>query len=424
MNALLSLLSICLFLFHFPLWGSEKISTFTHSVQTDKKPWTAKEFLNQPKDFQFAIVSDRTGGPREGVFPRAVDKLNELRPEFVITVGDLIQGGAGNRDVQKLKGQWKEFNSFIEGFDMPFFYLPGNHDLGNEVADQIWDEMFGVRYYSFVYEDVLFLCLNTQGGPGSKPALLQDEQIEWALKELEKQAEVRWTLVFMHQPLRLMEEGILIHREGKKELRKTKTGWPKVAKALKGRKHTVFAGHIHHYAKYQRNGTSFYTLGTTGGGSKLRGVDFGEFDHATWVTMTDEGPKMANLAIEGIMKDDVTTESHQKFWRSLVFEEHFPKGTDLNGETLTLPLSNPFDFQIKGKLSWVNPFSSNLEVSPAEGQIFSLDPGEKKSTVFTIRGKGERKKVRPGLLPKLMVRFKAEGQPLDLEMMMDLPLGK
>ena len=74
---------------------------------------------------------------------------------------------------------------------MPFFYLPGNHDLGNEVADQIWDEMFGVRYYSFVYEDVLFLCLNTQGGPGSKPALLQDEQIEWALKELEKQAEVR-----------------------------------------------------------------------------------------------------------------------------------------------------------------------------------------------------------------------------------------
>ena len=28
------------------------------------------------------------------------------------------------------------------------------------------------------------------------------------------------------------------------------------------------------------------------------------------------------------------------------------------------------------------------------------------------------------LLPKLMVRFKAEGQPLDFEMVMDLPLGK
>ena len=98
---------------------------------------------------------------------------------------------------------------------MPFFYLPGNHDLGNEVADQIWDDMFGVRYYSFVYRDVLFLCLNTQGGPGSKPAKLEDEQIKWALAELKKNKEVRWTLVFMHQPLWLMEEGILIRDKGK-----------------------------------------------------------------------------------------------------------------------------------------------------------------------------------------------------------------
>ena len=246
-------------------------SSFKHSVTTEKKPWTAKKFLNDPADFQFAIVSDRTGGPREGIFPKAVSKINELRPEFVITVGDMIQGGRGNRDVKKLKGQWKEFNSFIEGFDMPFFYLPGNHDVGNEVADQIWDEMYGVRYYSFTYKNVLFLCLNTQGGPGTKPALLQDEQIKWALAELKKTAEVRWTLVFMHQPLWLMEEGILIHKEGKKELRKTQTGWPKIAEELKGRKHTVFAGHVHHYGKYPRNGTSFYTLGTTGGGSKLRG---------------------------------------------------------------------------------------------------------------------------------------------------------
>ena len=156
-------------------------SFFKHSVTTEKKPWTAKKFLNDPADFQFAIVSDRTGGPRAGVFPKAVSKLNELRPEFVITVGDMIQGGRGNRDVKKLKGQWKEFNSFIEGFDMPFFYLPGNHDVGNEVADEIWDEMYGVRYYSFTYKNVLFLCLNTQGGPGTK-AHLQDEQIKWALE--------------------------------------------------------------------------------------------------------------------------------------------------------------------------------------------------------------------------------------------------
>ena len=379
--------------------------------------------MNEPKDFQFAIVSDRTGGRRVGVFPRAVDKLNLLRPEFVITVGDLIQGGAGNRNVEKLKGQWKEFNSFIQGFDMPFFYLPGNHDLGNEVADQIWDDMFGVRYYSFVYRDVLFLCLNTQGGPGSKPAKLEDKQIKWALAELKKNKEVRWTLVFMHQPLWLMEEGILIRDKGKKILRKTESGWPKVEKALKGRKHTVFAGHVHHYGKYLRNGTSFYTLGTTGGGSKLRGEAFGEFDHATWVTMTEAGPIMANLAIDGIMEDDITTENHQKFWRSLEFEEYFKKGTDLNGKEISLILSNPFDFEIDGRLAWVRPNSSSWEIKPVAVNL-SLSPGSKKKWVFEIDLLEDAKRGGMRQLPKLEVRFKDEAKVLDLEMLMSIPLEK
>ena len=419
---LILLLLLGLTLAFFPLTAVEKISSFKHSVHTEKKPWTDKDFFNDPKNFQFAIVADRTGGPRAGVFAKAVGKLNELRPEFVITVGDLIQGGAGNRNVEKLKGQWQEFNSFIKGFDMPFFYLPGNHDLGNEVADQIWDEMFGVRYYSFVYKEVLFLCLNTQGGPGSKPALLQVEQIEWALEQIKKNDNVRWTLVFMHQPLWLMEEGILIREKGKKILRKTETGWPKIAKALKGSRHTVFAGHVHHYGKYERNGTSFYTLGTTGGGSKLRGGAFGEFDHATWVTMTDKGPKMANLSIDGIMKDDVTTESHQIFWRSLVFEEYFKKETSLDGKSLTLILANPFDFQINGRLTWVSPKSSNLEIIPKVKNI-SLDPGDKDKIIFNLLSHNE-KKNNPRSLPKLEVRFKAENDALDLSMLLDIPLEK
>ena len=406
----------------FLLSAIEKISSFKHSVHTEKKPWTDKDFLNNPKNFQFAIVADRTGGLRQGVFPKTVSKLNELRPEFVITVGDLIQGGTGNRNVEKLKGQWQEFNSFIKGFDMPFFYLPGNHDLGNEVADQIWDEMFGVRYYSFLYEDVLFLCLNTQGGPGAKPALLQDKQIEWALGELKKNDKVRWTLVFMHQPLWLMEEGILIRDKGKKILRKTETGWPKIAKALKGRRHTVFAGHVHHYGKYERNGTSFYTLGTTGGGSKLRGEAFGEFDHATWVTMTDKGPRMANLSIDGIMKDDVTTESHQIFWRSLVFEEYFKRETRLNGKSLTLILANPFDFNIKGRLTWVSPKSTNLEIYPQVMNI-SLEPDAKEEIVFNILSHSE-KKNHSRLMPKLEVRFKTESDAFDLSMLLDIPFEK
>ncbi|MCP4848140.1 MAG: hypothetical protein GY899_09370, partial [Verrucomicrobiaceae bacterium] len=84
------------------------IPGFSHSVKTAKKPWTHTKFLNNPDHFQFAIVSDRTGGVRRGIFPRAVRKLNELQPEFVMSVGDLITGGAKQKKESVLLKQWQE----------------------------------------------------------------------------------------------------------------------------------------------------------------------------------------------------------------------------------------------------------------------------------------------------------------------------
>jgi len=420
------LLLLASFFFSIAAWAHDDASHgihFKHSVPTAKKPWTNKPFLNNPNNFQFALVSDRTGGVRAGVFPKAVKRLNELRPEFVISVGDLIKGGAKLKNERVLREQWKEFNSFIEGFDMPFFYLPGNHDVGNEVADQIWDDLYGVRFYSFTYKDVLFLCLNTQDGPGSKPPLLGDKQIQWAIGELKKHHKVRWTLIFIHQPLWLMEEGIEIRREGKKILRRSNTGWPKIEKALGDRKYTVFAGHVHHYGKYMRNQRAYYTLGTTGGGSRLRGTALGEFDHVTWVTMTDQGPRMANLLVDGILPDDIATESHQVFWRSLLFEEYFEKGTSLNEKTLTLPLHNSFEFEIKGKLSWKLAPNSNWAIKPEASEVV-LQPEQEKTFRFTILRTKPDKKLSKAPLPKLGLRFNDEGKKLDLDMLLEIPLER
>ena len=86
------------------------------------------------------------------------------------------------------------------------------------------------------------------------------------------------------------------------------TGWARAEEALRGRKHTVFAGHWHTYTKYIRNDSRYFILATTGGGSSLRGPRHGSFDHVVWVTMTDEGPRIANLMLDGIWDEDVRTE--------------------------------------------------------------------------------------------------------------------
>ena len=70
-------------------------------------------------------------------------------------------------------------------------------------------------------------------------------------------------------------------------------------KLTAGRPYTVFAGHLHHFRKYVRQGQNYYQLATTGGGSRMRGVRYGEFDQIAWVTMKKDGPVMANVLLIG-----------------------------------------------------------------------------------------------------------------------------
>lgn len=71
------------------------VSAFYYDEEAfpDAKPWSSENFQNNPKNFQFAIIGDRTGGANAlGTFDLAMDQINLLQPEFVINVGDLIEG--------------------------------------------------------------------------------------------------------------------------------------------------------------------------------------------------------------------------------------------------------------------------------------------------------------------------------------------
>lgn len=273
------------------IYGQEK-SKIIVEIPTNQKPWNNLEWKNDPDRFQFAIVSDRTGGHRPGIFPKGIRKLNLLQPEFVMSVGDLIEGYTQNEEV--LDKEWQEFNGFIAELNAPFFYIPGNHDITNKVMEDKWKELFGVTYYHFRYKDVLFLCLNSEDNyRGAGRGTIDDEQFEYIQKTLQDNQDVKWTLVFLHQPLWIQEDT---------------RRWKDVETLLQDRPHNVFAGHYHRYWKTERNNGKYIALATTGGGSRLRGAGYGEFDHVVWVTMTEEGPLLANLFLDGIYDENVVTD--------------------------------------------------------------------------------------------------------------------
>lgn len=287
-------------------------SLFNSHLDTSKKPWTTKPFYNNPDNFQFAIVSDRTGGHRKGVFGKGLDKINQLYPEFVMSVGDLIEGYT--KDTTLLNEQWDEFHGILDTLQTKFFYVAGNHDYSNDTMAQQWKERYGKDYYHFIYKNVLFLIVNTNDGDG---VMMGKDQINFLKEAIAKNTKVRWTMIFMHHPI--WSYGEL-------------NGFNEVEASLKGRDYTVFAGHTHRYLFDVRKDQNHYVLATTGGGSKLRGSRFGEFDHVGWVTMTDNGPKLVNLELSGIIDHDVINPSRSDLAQGII------KATDF--KTLILEKDN------------------------------------------------------------------------------------
>ncbi len=255
----------------------------------DRNPWTNLRFNNDPAEFRFALVSDRTGGHRARIFSQAVEQLNLLQPEFVVSVGDLIEGYTENPEL--LASEWKEFQGYVNKLQMPFFYAAGNHDLANLFEDGVWKARFGRRYYSFLYRNVLFLVLCSDDPPDAG-GHVSDEQTAWVKKTLDENKDVRWTIVALHKPLWA-------------QANLAGNGWLGVEKLLTDRPYTVFAGHVHRYQKFVRQGRNYYQLATTGGASHLRGVPYGEFDEVVWVTMKKEGPVLANVLLSGVYTEDL-----------------------------------------------------------------------------------------------------------------------
>jgi serine/threonine-protein phosphatase CPPED1 len=288
-------------------------------------PWSGLGGLPiRPDEFSFALLSDRTGLARPGVFERAVEVTNLLRPDLVIQVGDMIEGYT--EDVDVISRQWQEFDDIAATLEVPLFRTPGNHDVSNEVMRREYLHRHGLLHYHFRYRDVLFLILDTQDPPepfgqlldgadleaelaadralqrrdpaalarrmeetfdwsGTMPANLSSEQIGWAEEVIGANQDVRWTVITMHMPA--------WQGEGHPGLRCLR-------RALGDRPYTVFAGHTHNYRRYVVDGREHIRLGSTGG-LFCQDRDEGNFDHVTLVSVGSQGVQIANVMLEGVL---------------------------------------------------------------------------------------------------------------------------
>jgi len=375
-RCLISVLVLVLFL---SACASAPLPEFRSGIEDPPEapaPWTHLDFRNDPMDFQFAIVSDRTGGHRPGVFATAVEKLNLLQPEFVMSVGDLIEGYTEDSD--RIDQQWREFGEMIEPLQPPFIHVPGNHDISNQAMEREWKARFGPPYYHFTYGGVLFLVVDTEDPPLAQHVELRPdigpEQVAYFKRVLAENPDVRWTMVFMHEPC---WEG------ARKEAHE---GWVELEEELSERNYTVFAGHWHHYTTYQRHGHNYYVLATTGGGSELRGPAYGEFDHFVWVTMKDTGPIIGNILLDGVLgpdggRDAAPTLAGAAAQLECTAAPIWIETAGFRGASTTLMLSNKSKLSVKALVEFAQHPSLRMEPGRVEVE---LAPGSRMDVPVTL----------------------------------------
>ena len=74
--------------------------------------------------------------------------------------------------------------------------------------------------------------------------------------------------------------------------------FPKIEALLADHDYNVFSVHSHTYHYDQRNRRDFITSATSGAINLSRP---GAMDHLVWITMTNKGPKIVNLLMNGIL---------------------------------------------------------------------------------------------------------------------------
>lgn len=227
--------------------------------------------LPDEKDaFFFVVFGDRTSGPPEGVkiLAQAVDDVNLLAPDLVMTVGDLVQG---YNDVPQWLEQAAEYKGVMSKLCCPWFPVVGNHDIywrGKGPApkgehEHDFETHFAPLWYAFEHKNSWFIALDSdEGDPDSgkftfnEPAgqRMSPAQFEWLRATLERAKGAANVFVFLHHPRWLRGN--------------YGDDWDRVHQLLaaNGNVKAVFAGHIHRMRwDGLRDGIEYFTLATVGG---------------------------------------------------------------------------------------------------------------------------------------------------------------
>jgi 3',5'-cyclic AMP phosphodiesterase CpdA len=205
-------------------------------------------------DFRFSILGDRTGDAEPQVYESVWRDVSALHPDFVINVGDTIQGG----NDATAESEWRALRPLWDRSKLPQFFTPGNHDIWSDISRRIYEKETGhPAFYGFNYQDAHFTVLDN-----SQTENLSSQQMEFLERDLQQNKARDPKFVLFHKPFWLIP------------IKFQSSQFPFHQLIQRYGVRYVISGHGHQYVRGVQDGIVYLEAGSSGG--KLKGQGFAE----------------------------------------------------------------------------------------------------------------------------------------------------
>jgi hypothetical protein len=341
----------------------------------------AADSAAQGPSFRFVVMGDRNGGYIQGLWPQAVEQVNLLKPELVMSVGDFIEGYT--EDQGEIDKQWTRFLAENSKLEAPFYFTPGNHDETNAVERATYLKLFGKdgrSYYSFDYKGCHFAVLDSNlfTKQGVDP-----NQIGWFAMDMAGAKDAKHIFVFYHHPA------------GAKS-----AAWKQIAPLLKPGKATVFNGHTHSMSYARQDGIDTYTLAATAA-SLDDTPDFGDLHMFALVTFSDGKPTVASIRVGEVRSAKSVDRSFSDTAYPLTESTSFDQSPTPAGRKVDVAQPNPsplaFDVTLVGD-------SPGFVVAPQKTTM-NVQPNKAASASFEVRDCATQAQDALSLAPKVRCTY-------------------
>ena len=374
--------------------------------------------LTAETTFDFIVTGD-TQSNRQLVFQTDLFKCmiaewNVLKPVFVVEVGDLILGGSA----ENVPPQWDLFECTIADLEVPYFPVPGNHDISDILTEKIWLDRMGPTHYAFSYGNSRFIVLDSE----EVDALdrLSDTQVAWLKQELES-TKANNIFLFLHQPY-FADEGDPRNFDKNWERR-----WKYLADVMHGHPvRAVFAGHLHGYCDFGVRDGVHYVIAA--GGAYLNGPEeFGQFSHYLLVRVRGEEVTWSVIKPGAILPSNVATNTRvaefNNIKRNLVVcdEVAVPIGDSVDRD-ISVRIENPSEKPFDSSVAWEIP--KGWKVEPVQ-RNYHVDGKGIVTLPFHVRSEDAGAARFP--VPKFKTRYDntSFGKPIEVSTSLPLiPVGE